>query len=74
MYTSGLDFLENWVSNNVSGQSGDRQEARKLAEKLRTDAAAAGFTMKGVVLDKVSVEKYILDAMIHLNGPGTPSE
>ena len=71
---SGLDFLQKWVGTNVRGQSADRVAARKLTAKLQTDAAVAGFTMKDLALNKVSVEKYILDAMIRLNEPGIPGD
>jgi CheY-like chemotaxis protein len=65
MSARGIDFFESWVHRNIRepGQSGDWAKARELAKELRVDAAAAGFTVADLILEKGRIEKYIYDHM-----------
>ena len=73
MTADGVNFLENWITDNVPVHP-RTVEARKLGEQLRSDAATAGFTLEDLELDEASVEKYILDAMLLFDEPGTPGD
>lgn len=73
MSRNAMDFLEAWMAANVPVQP-HTVEAGKLGERLRRDAAAAGFLLQDMELDKSSVEKFILDAMLHQAEPGVPGD
>ena len=64
MTARGVDFLENWMGDNVPDPH--RAKAKKLGERLRIDAAAAGLTIDDLEINKSTVERYIFDAMLHL--------
>ena len=70
MTARGVHFLDEWMANNMSvdPQNGT---ARDLGERLQRDAAAAGFTLDDLELEKSSIEKYIFDAMLYRAEPGT---
>jgi hypothetical protein len=74
MSGSGVDFLENWISDNIPRQKGDQAMAGKLAAKLIADGVAAGFTLADMELEEADAEKYIREAIVHLDTPGTPSD
>jgi len=74
MSASGLDFLENWIGANVPGQKGDRAMAGKLAAKLIADAVTARCTLADMGLEEDDVEKYMREAIVHLDTPGTASD
>ena len=72
MSIRGLNFLENWINENIRepGQTGDWAKAQELAQKLIAQAAAAGFTVADMTYDERSVETYIHDHMMgRLNRP-----
>ena len=73
MTTRGADFLKEWIGDYVPAHA-RRKKAKKLGEKLRIDAAAAGLTIDELEIDKPSVEQYIFDAMLHLQAPGALSD
>jgi len=74
MSTSGLDFLETWIGANVPRQQGDQAMAGKLAAKLIADAVTAGFTLADMGLEEDDVEKYMREAIMRLDTPGTASD
>ena len=65
MTARGVDFLENGMGDNVPAHP-HRAKAKKLGERLRIDAAAAGLTIDDLEINKSTVERYIFDAMLHL--------
>ena len=73
MTVRGVDFLETWMGDNVPARP-RRVKARKLGDRLRIDAAAAGLTIDDLEIDKSSVGKYIFDAKLDLKEPRTPSD
>jgi len=74
MSARGVDFLEDWIENNVPAMPGNWIEARKLADILRVAAAGADLTMAELKLEDGDVEKIIHEAMVHQNEPGTPGD
>ena len=74
MSARGLDFLENWISENIPRQNGDQAMAGKLAGKLIADGITVGFTLADMELEEDDVEKYIREAIVHLDTPGTSSD
>jgi hypothetical protein len=74
MSAKGVDFLEKWIQRNVLPNAGDRTQARKLAQKLVVDAMTARLKVWELELGDSDVEKYILDAMMQLDTPGTPGD
>jgi hypothetical protein len=68
MTARGVDFLEAWMGEHVTGEPGD---AGLLAAKLVADAAVAGFTLADMELDEATAEDYIRNAMVHLAEPET---
>ena len=71
MTTRGVDFLEEWMAENVTT---DPVDAGLLAAKLVADAAVSGLTLADLELDPETVEAYIREAMVHLAEPGTPGD
>ena len=71
MSARGTDFLETWSNANIPRMRGNWDEAMKLSEKLRVEAAAAGFAVADLELEDDQIVKYILYAMVHRNEPGT---
>ena len=65
----GKDFLENWVSMNVTllDRKGSREQARALAALCVADAADLGITIDDMEPQWGSVEEIIYDAM-HVSG------
>ena len=74
MTARGVNFLENWLRQNVLPNAGDRTQVQKLAQKLVFDAVAADLRISELVLGDSDVEQYILDAIVHLDTPGTPGD
>jgi hypothetical protein len=68
----GVDFLVSWVEKNVpsSPVTGDVL-IRALAQKLRDDASAAGFSIADLEIDGPQVEPFIRETMGHVTEPGT---
>ena len=61
----GVDFLENWVSKNVTDadRKGSRERAQALAAECIADAAEFGITIDGMEPEWGSVETIIYEAM-----------
>ena len=75
MTTQGVDFLEAWVNKNVPHLPFTGNVLVKaLAGKLKADAGFAGFTMEDLEIDEGLVEKFISEAMLHRDEPGTPGD
>ena len=74
MTARGVDFLEKWIVDNIPIQKGDLAMAGKLAAKLVADGVIAGITLADMELGEDDAEKYIRDAILHLDTPGTPSD
>jgi len=57
----GIDFLGNWIQNNVreADKGGDAFRAIVLAHKCREDAGAHGITVDDMEPDFGTVEKII---------------
>jgi hypothetical protein len=73
MTMSAEDFLYVWIDASIMGEPREQAEAGKLAAKLLSDAAVAGFTSADLGLDQETAETYIRDAIVHLTEPGTPA-
>lgn len=71
MTASGIQFLKEWVDKNVPVLTfqGD-VFIRALAQKLRDDAAAGGFTFVELEIQGQSVEQFIRETMGHFAEPG----
>ena len=67
MTARGVDFLEAWMGEHVTGEPSD---AGLLAAKLVADAAVAGFTLADMELEDATVEDHIREAIKHLGEPG----
>lgn len=65
MSSESLDFLEDWISDNVTDdfRHGDRFQAKALAERCIAEAAAAGISVDGLIPEWGSVETIIYEAM-----------
>jgi len=74
MIARGVDFLENWLADNISRQKGDEAMAGKLAAKVIADGVAAGLAVADMELEEADAEKYIREVIVHLDTPGTPSD
>ncbi len=61
----GIDFLENWVQQNVTeaDKKGSHERAAELAGRCITDAAANGITVDDMEPEWGSVETIIYEAM-----------
>ena len=71
MTARGVEFLENWMGENVTS---DPVDAGLLAAKLLADAAVAGFTLADLGLNQETAETYIREAMVHHAEPGTSGD
>ena len=76
MTAHGVEFLENWIQQNVStgAPPDDPLTASVLATRCIAEAAAEGFTLEDIKPDTGSVESHIADAMLGRTEPGTPGE
>ena len=72
----GNDFLENWIQQNITDadKHGSRERAKELAEKCVAAAAVLEVSLDDMEPDSGSVESIIYEAMLHLDGPGTPGD
>jgi hypothetical protein len=61
----GIDFLENWVQQNVTeaDKKGSPERARELADRCIAEAAANGITIDDMEPEWGSTEEIIFDAM-----------
>jgi hypothetical protein len=61
----GIDFLENWIQQNVTeaDRKGSRDRAAELAGRCIADAAAIGITIDDMEPEWGRVEDIIYDAM-----------
>ena len=69
MTARGVDFLELWIERNVLPLpvTGDVL-IRTLAQKLRDDSSAAGFTIDDLEIENSPVETSIRETMVFLQG------
>ena len=54
--------------------TGDNALVKTLAQKLRDDASAAGFTLADLELEESQVEQFIRETLVHVAEPGTPGD
>jgi hypothetical protein len=47
---------------------------RALAQKLRDDAGAAGFTIADLEIENSQVEMFMRETLVHVAEPGTPGD
>jgi hypothetical protein len=61
----GIDFLENWIQQNVTeaDRKGRKERAKVLAGKCIEEAAAIGITIEDMEPEWGSVETIIYEAM-----------
>jgi cytosine/adenosine deaminase-related metal-dependent hydrolase len=66
----GIDFLENWIQQNVTetDKKGSRERAKELAEKCIIEAAANGITIDDMEPEWGSVKSIIYEAMQDILG------
>ena len=75
MTARGVDFLEDWVSGKLPPMPvGDTGLIKSLAQKLRDDSAAAGFTLADLEIEEVHVEAFIRETLVHISEPGMPGD
>lgn len=67
MTARGVDFLEIWISDNVTA---DQSDAGLLGARLIAEASVAGFTLADMGLSEETVEDYIREAIVHVAEPG----
>lgn len=67
MTARGVEFLNEWVSENVPPLpiTGDVL-IRALAQKLRDDSSVAGFTIADMEIEGSQVEQFIRETLIHV--------
>ncbi|UVK49324.1 DUF768 domain-containing protein (plasmid) [Mesorhizobium sp. AR07] len=66
MSTRGTNFLDQWLSNNLSGIVGaDVISVAEAIQKLFTDAKAIGISSAEIEEDTGSVYETVLDAIVH---------
>ncbi|MBZ9739705.1 MULTISPECIES: DUF768 domain-containing protein [unclassified Mesorhizobium] len=66
MSTRGVNFLDKWLSSNVSGlASSDVISVAEAIQKLFTDAKATGITSTEIEEETGSVYETVLDAIVH---------
>ena len=71
----GVEFLNEWVSENVPPLNVKSDVViRALAQKLRDDAAAARFTVADREIENSQVEHFIRETLIHVAEPETPGD
>ena len=75
MTARGVEYLNEWVSENVPPLpiTGDVL-IRALAQKLRDDSSAAGFTVADLEIEGSQVEHFIRETLTHVAEPGTPGD
>jgi len=75
MTASGVEYLNEWVSENMPPLpiTGDVL-IRALAQKLRDDAAAAGFSIADLEIENSQVEQFMRETIMHLTEQGTPED
>ena len=74
MTSRGVDFLGDWVAGKLPPMPvGDTELVKSLAQKLRDDAAAAGFIIADLVIEG-EVEPFIRETLAHIAEPGMPGD
>jgi hypothetical protein len=72
MSTRGINFLHQWLSDNLSGiASADVISVSEAIQKLFADAKALGITSTEIEEDAGSVYDAVLDAIVH-HDPSLP--
>ena len=76
MTARGVDFLENWIQQNVTAadKHGSRERAKELANRCVVEAAVFEISLDDLEPKWGSIESIIYEAMVHLNAPGTPGD
>lgn len=76
MSVRGVEFLEDWIQQNVTARdvSDDPLRASNLAMRCILDATTLGFTLEEIKPDSGSLESHIAEAMAHLAEAGTPGD
>lgn len=70
MTARGVDFINEWVSGKLPPMpTGDNEQVKMLAHKLREDASAAGFTLADLELEESQVEQFMRETLVHLAEP-----
>ncbi|AZO56468.1 MULTISPECIES: DUF768 domain-containing protein [unclassified Mesorhizobium] len=66
MSARGIDFLHQWISNNVPETAGaDVISVAELTQKLFADAKVVGISSVEIEEDTGSVYEAMLDAIVH---------
>lgn len=75
MTARGVEFLNDWVSENVPPLlvAGDVL-IRALAQKLRDDASAAGLAISDLEIEGTQVENFIRETMSPVIDPSAPCD
>ncbi|UVK49338.1 DUF768 domain-containing protein (plasmid) [Mesorhizobium sp. AR07] len=69
MSTRGINFLDQWLSNNLSGIVGaDVISVAEAIQKLFADAKAIGINSAEIEEETGSVYETVLDAIVHHDG------
>ena len=72
----GIDFLENWIQQDVTEaeKKGSHERAKELAEKCIAEAAANSITINDMEPEWGTVESIIRDVLQQDPGGGTPGD
>ena len=75
MTARGVDFLNEWVNGHMPALplTGD-VVIRGLAQQLRDDAGAAGFSVADLEIEGGQVEQFIRETLFYVAEPGTPGD
>lgn len=75
MTARGVEFLNGWIGANVppAPVKGDVL-IRALAQKLRDDSSAAGFTIADLEIVNSQVEQFVRETIFDLAQPETPGD
>ncbi|UVK43793.1 DUF768 domain-containing protein [Mesorhizobium sp. AR07] len=66
MSTRGINFLDQWLSNNLSGiVNADLISVAEAIQKLFADAKAIGISSTEIEEETGSVYETVLDAIVH---------
>jgi hypothetical protein len=75
MTARGVNFLNEWVSGKLPPLPiGDNALVKMLAQKLREDVGAGGFTLADLELDESQVEQFVRETVMNFAEPGMPGD
>jgi hypothetical protein len=76
MTARGVDFIENWIQQNVTDadKNGSHARAKELAQRCVAEAAVLEISLDDLEPKWGGIEAIIYEAMAHLAEPGMPGD